>query len=106
MRTPDPAPAVAVTPQERAAVEAALRRRELAPRVRERLEMVKAAARGYDVGWIARWTGRTPETVRRWLAAFGAAYRAELGRVVVTLMLYLGLPFYVCTSSLIIGELA
>ena len=106
MRTPDPAPAVAVTPQERAAVEAALRRRELAPRVRERLEMVKAAARGYDVGWIARWTGRTPETVRRWLAAFGAAYRAELGRVVETPPRDLGLPFDVWTSARLSAYLA
>jgi hypothetical protein len=58
------------TAAERAAVEAALRRRDLAPRQRERLEMVKAAALGQDLAGIARWSGRTPETVRRWLRRF------------------------------------
>jgi transposase len=67
---PHPAPLIAVTAEDRAAVDAALHRRDLAPRVRERLEMVKAAAGGHDVAWIARWTGRSPATVRRWLAAF------------------------------------
>ena len=67
---PNPVPEIAVTAEERAAVEAALSRRDLTPRVRERLEMVKAAALGHDVASIARWTGRRPATVRRWLAAF------------------------------------
>ncbi len=53
-----------------AAVEALLRQRDLAPRRRERLEMVKAAWLGEDVAAIARWSGRTPRTVRRWLTAF------------------------------------
>jgi transposase len=47
-----------------------LRRRDLPPRVRERLEMVKAAQMGQDLQQIAAWSGRTPRTVRRWLAAF------------------------------------
>ena len=58
-----------VTAGQRAAVEAMLARRELAPRQRERLEMVKAAWLDEDVATIARWSGRTPRTVRRWLRA-------------------------------------
>jgi hypothetical protein len=69
---PVPALMLEVTAAQRTTVEAALRRRELAPRVRERLEMVKAAALGQDVAAIARWSGRTPETVRHWLAAYQA----------------------------------
>src|SRR5947208_10898087 len=60
------------------AVEAALRRRELAPRVRERLEMVKAASLGDDLEQIATWSGRSARTVRRWLAAFRAGGVAAL----------------------------
>ena len=59
-----------VSPAQRAAVEAMLSTRDLAPRLRERLEMVKGAAAGWDVAVIAAWSGRTPRTVRRWLAAF------------------------------------
>lgn len=107
-----------VTAVERRAVEAALRRRDLTPRVRERLEMVKAAALGQDVGAIARWSGRTPETVRHWLrrfrvggsAALGdaprqgrppkadAAYLAALEQAVETAPRTLELPFDVWTS--------
>jgi transposase len=61
-----------VSPAQRAAVEAMLSTRDLAPRLRERLEMVKGAAVGWDVAAIAAWSGRTPRTVRRWLAAFRA----------------------------------
>ena len=57
---------------QRVAVEALLRERELTPRVRERLEMVKGAALGWDVAAIAVWCGRTEGTVRRWLGAFRA----------------------------------
>src|SRR5687768_9676624 len=75
-------PGIAVTgpiaPPQRAAVEALLGGRELAPRLRERLEMVKAAWRGWDVAAIAAWSGRTPRTVRRWLAAFRAGGPAAL----------------------------
>ncbi len=123
---PDPAPAIAVTAEERAAVEAALRRPDLAPRQRERLEMVKAAALGHDLGWIARWTGRTPATVRRWLAAFrgggaaaladaprpgrppkaDAAYLAALEAAVETPPRGLGLPFAAWTSARLCAYLA
>jgi transposase len=116
---PNPAPLIGVTAEERAAVGAALRRRDLAPRVRERLETVKATAAGYDVGWIARWTGRSPATVRRWLAAFraggvpaladapragrppraDAAYLAALEAAADTPPRALGLPFDVWTSA-------
>ena len=39
----------AISAGERAAIEVELRRRDLPPRVRERLEMVKAAALGQDL---------------------------------------------------------
>ena len=58
--------------ESQAAVEAALRRRDLTPRRRERLEMVKAVALGYSLAEVARWSGRTERTVGRWLAAFAA----------------------------------
>jgi Winged helix-turn helix len=90
MRTA-PAPVLEVTAAQRAAVEATLRRRDLTPRLRERLEMVKAAALGQELDAIARWSGRTPETVRHWLAALEAA--------VETPPRTLGLPFDVWTSS-------
>ena len=51
--------------EHRAAVEAVLARRDLAPRQRERLEMVKAAALGADVAAIARWSGRPSAPGRR-----------------------------------------
>jgi transposase len=57
---------------QRATVEALLRERDLPPRLRERLEMVKGAALGWDVAAIAAWGGRTEATVRRWLGAFRA----------------------------------
>jgi transposase len=115
----DPAPVLDVTAAQRTAVEAALRRRELAPRVRERLEMVKAAALGQDLAAIARWSGRTPATVGRWLSAYQAGglaaladaprhgrppkadamYLAALEAAVDTAPRTLGLPFDVWTSS-------
>src|SRR4051794_31930372 len=65
-----PAPVLEVTVAQWTAVEVALRRRDLTPRVRERLEMVKAVALGQDLEAIARWSGRRPETVCRWLEAY------------------------------------
>ncbi len=61
-----------VSPEQQAAVERELRRRDLAPRQRERLEMAKAVALGQDLPTIARWSGRTEPTVRRWLGRFAA----------------------------------
>lgn len=72
-----------LSPARRASVEALLRARDLTPRERERLEMVKGAALGWDVVAIAVWCGRTPPTVRRWLGAFrdgGVAALADAPR--------------------------
>lgn len=123
---PEPAPVVEAAEQERAAVEAALRRRDLPPRLRERLEMVKGAALGHDPAAIAEWSGRAPATVRRWLAAFraggiaaladapragrppkaDAAYLAALERAVETPPRELGLPFDAWTSARLSAHLA
>ena len=108
-----------ITAEQRAAVEAVLARREVAPRQRERLEMVKASWLGEDVATIARWSGRTPRTVRRWLRVFraggvpalagapipgrppkaDAAYLAALETAVETRPRTLELPFDVWTSA-------
>lgn len=69
---------IPVTPAQRAAVDRLLHTRDLAPRLRERLEMVKAASLGDDEAAIARWSRRTPRTVRRWLDSFVAGGVAAL----------------------------
>ncbi len=61
---------VELTKAQRAEVHGALGRKWLNPRVRERLEMVKAADLGHDLKTIAAWSGRTPRTARRWLGLF------------------------------------
>lgn len=58
--------------ESRETVEAALRRQNLAPRVRERLEMVKGVALGQSLPEVARWSGRGERTVVRWGRAFAA----------------------------------
>jgi transposase len=108
-----------IEPETQAEVEALLRQRELTARQRERLEMVKAAWLGSDVATIARWSGRTPGTVRRWLAAFrdggvavlagapipgrppkaDAAYLAAMAAALETAPRDLGLPFDGWTSG-------
>ena len=100
--------------------------RDLAPRLRERLEMVKGAAVGWDAAAIAAWCGRTPRTVRRWLAAFrpggiaaladephygrprraDAAYLAALEATVETDPRALGQAFDVWTSARLSAYLA
>lgn len=115
-----------ITAKQRAEVEGVLAQRELAPRRRERLEMVKAAWLGEDVATIARWSGRTPRTVRRWLRAFraggvralagapipgrppkaNAAYLAALEAATETPPRTLGLPFDVWTSGRLSAYLA
>ena len=69
---------IVITPEQRAQVEQQLRRTDLRRRVRERLEMVKAAALGDDVERIACWSGRSVETVTYWLACFRAGGVAAL----------------------------
>jgi transposase len=61
---------ITITPKQHAEVERHLQRTDLTRRVRERLEMVKAAALGDDLERIARWSGRAVETVAYWLARF------------------------------------
>jgi transposase len=115
-----------ITAEQRAAVEAILGQRALASRHRERLEMVKAAWLGEDVAAIARWSGRTPRTVRRWLMAFreggvgalagapipgrppkaDAAYLAALEQAVQRPPRSLGLPFDVWSSRRLSAYLA
>jgi transposase len=112
--------------QGREAVEVALRRRDLAPRVRERLEMVKGVALGQSLEEVARWSGRTERTVVRWLTAFAmggdaaladaprggrparadTAYRVALARAVETPPPQLGLLFDAWTSDRLSAYLA
>lgn len=112
--------------EDRVAVEARLRRTDLGRRERERLEMVKGAAAGWDQATIAAWSGRSEATVARWLAAFktggidavrdaprggrprkaDAAYLAALEQAVATAPPALGLPFDVWTSGQLSAYLA
>src|SRR5919202_6946468 len=74
---------LSVSPAQRVEVDQWLRRRDLAPRLRERLEMVKAVALGQGVPQIAQWSGRTERTVRHWLRRYaqgGGAARADAPR--------------------------
>lgn len=111
---------------QRAVVEELLHRRTLNPRVRERLEMVKARALGQDLASIATWCGRTARTVDHWLRRYlaegppaladaprsgrppaaDAAYRAALARTVETPPRELGLGFDVWTSPRLVTSLA
>jgi transposase len=115
-----------VSPEQGAAVERELRRRDLAPRLRERLEMVKAVALGQDLATIARWSGRSEATVRQWLGRFAAAgvealcaslrlvpppradaaYRRATEAALGTPPRALGLPFDVWTSDRLSAYLA
>lgn len=108
------------------AVEAGLQRRELTPRVRERLEMVKAVALGYPLEAVVRWSGRTERTVVHWLQVFAregiaaladapragrppradAAYLAALERAADTPPPALGLLFDAWTSDRLSAYLA
>jgi transposase len=58
---------------ERPLIEAELQRRDLAPRLRERLEMVKGIALGQDEATIAAWSGRSRERIRYWLGRYQQA---------------------------------
>src|SRR3954464_3492813 len=67
-----------LTPEERDELRATLRREDLSPRVRERLEMVKAADLGHDLGQITALRGGPPPTRR---PRVGAAPRGGGGGV-------------------------
>ncbi len=109
----------AVTAEQQTAIAEMLRRVDLTPRVRERLEMVKAASQGYELTAIAAWSGRSARTVRFWLDRFttggigaladaprsgrpvraDARYRAALETAVETAPRTLGFGFDVWTST-------
>jgi transposase len=115
-----------ISDEERGRVEEELRRRDLPPRLRERLEMVKAAALGREMTEIVRWSGRSPGTIRFWLDRFvavgvsgladaprpgrparaDAAYLEALERAVETPPRDLGFPFDVWTSARLSAYLA
>jgi len=124
---PEPIPPmIPLTDAQRTAVIAALRQRDLPPRLRERLEMVKAVAFGQEVEAIAAWSGRTPRTVCRWLDRFvqggipaladaprsgrpplaDAGDHAALDAVTDTPPRLLGLPFDAWTSGRLSAYLA
>lgn len=110
---------LSVGPEQRAEVERQLRQRNLPPRQRERLEMVKAATLGQSLASIARWSGRSERTVGRWLRRFATggvaalsdaprsgrprqadgAYRRALDAALATSPRTVGLPFDVWTSA-------
>jgi transposase len=71
-------PDMAITPEQRAEVERQLQRTDLRRRVRERLEMVTAAALGAEGERSARWSGRAVETVDYWLTRFATGGVAAL----------------------------
>ena len=115
-----------ISEAQRVEVEGWLRRRTLPPRVRERLEMVKAAALGQDARAIARWSGRTERTVCQWVGRYSregvegladapragrrphadAAHRTQLERLGETEPATLGLPCDMWTSARLGAHLA
>jgi transposase len=115
-----------VSPAQRVEVDQWLRRRDLPPRLRERLEMVKAVELGQAVPQIAQWSGRTERPVRHWLRRYAqggvaaladapragrpatadAAYRRAAETALETPPRTLGLPFDVWTSTRLSAYLA
>lgn len=113
-------------PDQRAALEHFLGRRDLTPRQRERGEMVKAAGLGQSLTATAAWSGRDAATVKRWLGQYleqgldgladaprsgrpvcaDAAYRAALEAAMATSPREVGLLFDVWTSARLSAYLA
>jgi transposase len=118
--------APSIDPAQRLVIDAMLHERELPPRVRERLEMVKARALGQDLPSIAQWCGRTVRTVDHWLRVYlaggvaaladaprsgrpstvDATYRQRLVKAVETPPREVGLGFDVWTSARLATYLA
>jgi transposase len=116
----------ALGPDQRAALERFLHRRDLTPRQRERGEMVKAAGLGQSLATIAVWSGREQETVQHWLRRYltrglagladaprpgrpvraDAAYLEALEGAMATAPRELGLLFDVWTSPRLSAYLA
>jgi transposase len=110
---------IPVTPEQQASIDALLHQSTLPPRLRERLEMVKAASLGWEWDAIAAWSGRSERTVRHWLTRFvasgipaladapragrppraDAAYHAALDDLADRNPRTLGLPFDAWTST-------
>jgi transposase len=119
-------PLPTVTAAELAEVEARLARTDLSRRERERLELLKGRALGQDIATLARWSGRAPRTVWRWLSQFDrerqpaladaprsgrparadGAYRVALVQAVETPPRTLGLDFDSWTSARLSAYLA
>jgi transposase len=119
MRAEQSSAGLTLSPAQQVEVNHWLRRRDLAPRLRERLEMVKAMGLGQAVPQIAQWSGRTERTVRQWLrryaqggvaaladapragrpAAADAVYRRAAEAALETPPRTLGLRFDVWTSA-------
>ena len=117
---------LSISPAQRVEVDQWLRRRDLAARLRERLEMVKAVGLGQAVRQIAQWSGRTERTVRHWLRRYAqggvvaladapragrpvaadATYRRAAEAALETPPRTLGLPFDVWTSARLSAYLA
>src|SRR5262245_59036264 len=117
---------LSLRPAQRVEVNQWLQRRDLAPRLRERLEMVKGVGLGQEVPQIAQWSGCTERTVRHWLrrytkggvtaladapragrpAAADAVYRRAAEAALETPPRTLGLPFDVWTSARLSAYLA
>jgi transposase len=126
MLAPQSIAGLSVSPAQRVEVEHWLRRCDLAPRLRERLEMVKAVALGQTVPQVTQWSGRTERTVRHWLRRYAqegvaaladapragrpvaadAAYRRAAEAALGTPPRTLGLPFDVWTSARLSAYLA
>jgi transposase len=66
-------PLLVLTESELAEIEATLHGTELGARQRERLELVKGAAHGWELSQLCSWSGRSARTVQRWLAAYRRA---------------------------------
>src|SRR5687768_14416398 len=59
-----------LTDDDRRIVERALTETPQTARVRERLELVKGAAVGWDVTMLVAWSSRSEDTVRHWIRAY------------------------------------